>query len=43
MRLTPAVCQESRSERLSAVIELNNAAAVDGPIALLFAASADND
>lgn len=41
-RLTPAVRKESWSERLSAVIELDDAAALDGDIARLFAAAADN-
>lgn len=39
-RLSPAVRKESWSERLSAVVELDDAAAVDGEIARLFAAAA---
>lgn len=39
-RLSPAVPKESWSERLSAVVELDDAAAVDGEIARLFAAAA---
>ncbi len=41
-RLAPAVRKESWSERLSAVIELDDAAAVDDEIARLFAAAAEN-
>jgi len=41
-RLTPAVRKESWSERLSTIIELDDAAAVDGAVARLFAAAADN-
>lgn len=41
-RLTPAVRKESWSERLSAVIELDGPGAVDGEIARLFAAAAEN-
>ncbi len=41
-RLSPTVRKESWSERLSAVVELDNAAAVDGEIARLFAAAAKN-
>ncbi len=41
-RLTPAVRKESWSERLSAVVELDDPAAVDGEIARLFAMSAKN-
>ncbi|ADL01689.1 DUF4287 domain-containing protein [Brevundimonas subvibrioides] len=40
-RLSPAVRKESWSERLSAVVELDNAAAVDGEIARLFGAAAE--
>lgn len=41
-RLTPAARKESWSERLSAVIELDGPGAVDGEIARLFAAAAEN-
>lgn len=41
-RLIPAVRRESWSERLSAVIELDGPGAVDGEIARLFAAAAQN-
>ncbi|MES2862404.1 MAG: DUF4287 domain-containing protein [Pseudomonadota bacterium] len=41
-RLTAAVRKESWSERLSAVVELNDAATVDGEIARIFAAAAAN-
>ena len=41
-RLMPAVRKESWSERLSAVVELDDPAAVDGEIARLFAMSAKN-
>ncbi len=41
-RLTEAVRKESWSERLSAVIELDGPGAVDGEIARLFAAAAEN-
>ncbi len=41
-RLTPAVRKESWSERLIAVIELDGPGAVDGEIARLFAAAAEN-
>ena len=41
-RLTPAVRKESWSERLSAVIELDGPGSVDGEIARLFAAAAEN-
>jgi len=40
-RLSPAVRKESWSERLSAVVELDDAAAVDDEIARLFAAAAE--
>lgn len=40
-RLSPAVRKESWSERLSAVVELDDVAAVDGEIARLFAAAAE--
>ncbi len=40
-RLSPAVRKESWSERLSAVVELDDAGAVDGEIARLFAAAAE--
>ena len=40
-RLTDSVRKESWSERLSAVVELDDPAAVDGEIARLFAAAAD--
>ncbi|WP_396592893.1 DUF4287 domain-containing protein [Brevundimonas sp. R86498] len=40
-RLSAAVRKESWSERLSAVVELDDAAAVDGEIARLFAAAAE--
>ena len=40
-RLSPAVRKESWSERLGAVVELDNAASVDGEIARLFAAAAE--
>lgn len=41
-RLTPAARKESWSERLIAVIELDGPGAVDGEIARLFAAAAEN-
>ncbi|GLS00987.1 hypothetical protein GCM10007859_09970 [Brevundimonas denitrificans] len=41
-RLMPAARKESWSERLSAVIELDGPGAVDGEIARLFAAAAEN-
>ena len=40
-RLSPAVRKESWSERLSAVVELDDAAAVDAEIARLFALAAE--
>lgn len=40
-RLAPAVRRESWSERLSAIVELDDAAAVDSEIARLFAAAAE--
>ena len=40
-RLSPSVRKESWSERLSAVVELDDPAAVDGEIARLFAAAAE--
>ena len=41
-RLTPSVRKESWSERLSAVVELDEAGQVDAEIARLFAAAAEN-
>ncbi len=41
-RLSPSVRKESWSERLIAIVELDDAAAVDGEIARLFAAAATN-
>ena len=40
-RLTAAVKKASWSERLTAVVELDDAATVDGEIARLFAAAAE--
>ena len=40
-RLSPSVRKESWSERLSAIVELDDPAAVDGEIARLFAAAAE--
>jgi hypothetical protein len=41
-RLSPSVRRESWSERLSAIVELDDPSQVDGEIARLFAAAAEN-
>ena len=41
-RLTPSLRRESWSERLSAVVELDDPSQVDAEIARLFAAAAEN-